>query len=146
MCRWTGDSIWVSSSISLLNVTIAYHLSTTQDRWRNPVKCLSQEHNKQTCWLCLHTIIYAEHQTGCCDNQQSSVWPMTQTEIELHVYRFGGEHFTNRPTNCFSVMTNIKSEKSKLGVSGNIFRCSVIKFTPNSGTRANTNRQSGTRP
>ena len=53
-------------------------------RWRNPVKCLSQGHNKRLCRLGLHTILYAERQAGNCEYQFSKVFGMTQLGIELH--------------------------------------------------------------
>ena len=56
-------------------------------RWRNPVKCLSQGHNKRTCRLFLHTILYAERQAGSCEYQFSEVFGMTRPGVEPRTYR-----------------------------------------------------------
>ena len=59
-------------------------------RWRSLVKCLSQGHNKRTCRLYHHTILYAERQAGSCEYKFSKVFGMTRPRIEPRIYPFKG--------------------------------------------------------
>ena len=49
-------------------------MSTTPG-WGNPAKCLSQRHNKSTCWLVFQTVpLMLSVKEGSCEYQLSSHW------------------------------------------------------------------------
>ena len=93
---------------------------STSPRWRNPAKCLSQRHNKQTCRLVLHTVpLSLSVKQGSCEYQLSTVIGFTRLGIKPESTAPEAYSLTTRPSEL-STYSQFPWQGSALAESANI--------------------------